>query len=170
MGLERGGAIIVDKKYEEIIRKLINFGIDLDSISFCHRLGNNYKMSDIAAVYIIQYLENFNQIVDTNQNLYKYLCKQINDKNITKFKLFPSFHDNVNILPACFCLLFENYDNKIIELLHNNDIFSKKYYHPLKLCHNTNIIYNKILCIPCTLDMTTNDIDKFLDTIITFNP
>ena len=62
LGFGEGGAIIVDKKYEKNIRCLINFGIDLTE-KYWVKEGNNYKMSDISAVYILQYLDNFNLIL-----------------------------------------------------------------------------------------------------------
>ena len=63
LGFGEGGAIIVDKKYEKNIRCLINFGINLTD-NYWVKEGNNYKMSDISAVYIIQYLDNFDLIVN----------------------------------------------------------------------------------------------------------
>jgi dTDP-4-amino-4,6-dideoxygalactose transaminase len=165
LGFGEGGAIIVDKKYEKYIRCLNNFGISLTD-NYCVREGNNYKMSDISAVYIIQYLDNFDNIVKKHQQLYKYLKILITKLNLP-IKLFPSFHDDDKIMPSCFCLLFEEYKKsyEIEKKLLENDIVCRKYYQPLKNTKNAVNIFNKILCIPCTIDMTEKNIDFMINTI-----
>tara|TARA_B110000037_G_C17017839_1_gene463995 strand:+ start:86 stop:1126 length:1041 start_codon:yes stop_codon:yes gene_type:complete len=161
LGFGEGGAIIVDKKYEKNIRCLNNFGIGLTN-EYWVRKGNNNKMSDISAIYIIQYLDNFDKIIKKHKMLYKYFKKQIKK---LKLQLFPSFHDKDNIMASCFCLLFDNYDDNIRLKLLENDIFCRKYYYPLKKTKNTVDIYNKILCIPCTKDMKKEDIDLIISLI-----
>ncbi len=162
-GFGEGGAIIALNKYESIIRKLINFGIDgYDSSDrFYNKYGNNHKMSDIAAVYIIQYLNNFDNIVLKYTKLYEYFKMKIINK---KYKLFPSKHDNI-IIPACFPILFETYNDNIKTNLLNNGIFCKKYYIPLKNTPVAMSFYNMILCIPCNMDMEISHIDKIINII-----
>ena len=165
-GFGEGGAIIVDKKYENVIRKLINFGIGYDENLYYLQEANNCKMSDIQAVYILQYLmDNFDNILKTHQELYNYLIKKIKNSNI---KLYPSFHDEEKNILSCFSFIFDTYKqskNAEEELLKNN-IFCRKYYHPLKETKITCDIYNRILCVPCHKDMTFNDIDNIYNTII----
>lgn len=166
LGFGEGGAIIVDKKYEENIRCLNNFGIGLTD-KFWVKEGNNYKMSDISAIYILQYLENFDYIVKKHQELYSYFKTQIKKYKLP-LKFYPSFHDDNKIMSSCFCLLFNNYNDEIRLNMLDNDIFCRKYYHPLKKTKNSVIIYNKILCLPCTIDMTINDIDFIINIILQF--
>ena len=123
-GFGEGGAIIVDKKYEKSIRCLNNFGIGLTEKYWVPE-GNNNKMSEISAIYILQYLErNTDKIINHHNELYLYFKEQLR-KN-THFKLFPSFHDGV-IVPSCFCILFDKYDDKIREKLLENNIQARKY-------------------------------------------
>lgn len=158
IGFGEGGAIIVNKEYEQTIRSLINFGMNLNNDNYYLSIGNNYKMSDISAIYILQYLDNFSFIINKHMALYTYMTKKIFNK---EYKLFPSYHNDI-IVPACFALLFNNYDDKIEQTLLNNKIFCRKYYVPLKKTKNAIKIYNQILCIPCTIDMTFNDIDNII--------
>ena len=166
-GFGEGGAIIVDKKYEETIRKLINFGINLYSENYYSNEGNNCKMSDISAVYIIQYLEeHFDIIIRKHLELYNYFKKKlfIFENKVT---LFPSFHDEDKICPSCLCIIFNN-PNKSLEiekLMLENNIFSRKYYHPLKETKNAIDIYDRILCLPCNIDMSFCDIDNIISII-----
>jgi len=167
-GFGEGGAIIVEKKYEDTIRKLINFGIGLYPDKYYSVDANNCKMSDISAVYIYQYLyENFDFIIKKHQALFNYLENKIMELNLN-IQLFPSFHDKYKNCVSCFCLLFNSNDTSknIQKKLLDCDIFCRKYYHPLKDTKNTIDIYNKILCIPCHKDMNIIDIDFILNIII----
>ena len=164
IGFGEGGAIIVDKKYSDTIRKLINFGISLEENSYFSRYGNNFKMSDISAIYIIQYLNNsLDTIIKKHNELYNYFEYKIKDLNITKFKLFKSYHDKDKILVSCFTIIFNEYNDEILLKLNENNIFCRKYYYPLKDTKNSVQLYNKILCISCTKDLTFQDIDFIFD-------
>jgi dTDP-4-amino-4,6-dideoxygalactose transaminase len=167
-GFGEGGAIIVDKKYEDIIRGLICFGMNLSNKHYLPQ-GNNSKMSEISAVYILQYLQdNFEYIIQIHQELYDYLKYLLETKYLhLKCRLFPSFHNKI-ITSACFPLLFDNYNDNIRIKLLENKIFCRKYYHPLENTPNAVKIYNSILCIPCTKDMNKYDIDTILNLIETF--
>jgi dTDP-4-amino-4,6-dideoxygalactose transaminase len=172
-GFGEGGAIIVDKKYEKAIRCLNNFGIGLTENDYWVKEGNNNKMSDISAVYILQFLmNNFDKIVSHHNDMYKYVkekIKKIKDEeeegSDLKWKLFPSFHYNDTIVPSCLCLLFDNYhDNIRLKLLENN-IYCRKYYYPLK---NTKVaceIFDSILCISFTTEMTKENIDDIFELV-----
>jgi len=158
-GFGEGGAIIVDKKYEKSIRCLNNFGIGLTDKYWVSE-GNNNKMSEISAIYILQYLKrNVDTIINKHNELYLYFQEQMIKHKIRHFNLFPSFHDSV-IVPSCFCILFDNYDDRIREKLLENNIQVRKYYHPLDDSKVANEIFDKILCIPCNIDMDRSDIDK----------
>ena len=165
LGFGEGGAIIVDKKYENNIRCLNNFGIGLTD-TYWDREGNNHKMSDISAAYILQYLDQFATIQRKHQELYCYF-KAIIAKLRLPVKLFPSFHDGERIMPSCFCLLFDKYDDNVRLNMLENDVFCRKYYHPLSQTPVAVDTFNRILCLPCTVDMTEEDIDLFATIIQT---
>jgi dTDP-4-amino-4,6-dideoxygalactose transaminase len=166
-GFGEGGAIIVDKKYSNTIRKLINFGIELEENNYFYKYGNNYKMSDISAVYIIQYLNNnLNNILTKHLELLNYFKKKIIELEVNSFKLFPSFNDDDKITLSCFSLIFNKYDDNIRLKLLENNIFCRKYYYPLKNTKNAINLYNNILCLPCTIDLTFDDIDNIFKIIL----
>lgn len=165
LGFGEGGAIIVNAKYENIIRKLINFGIDLHEDKYYSVDGNNSKMSDISAAFILQYFyDNFDKIISIHKKLYDYFIIKTQNLNIT---MYPSFHDENKNLVSCFCVLFNSYDEsiKVEKKLLENNIFCRKYYNPLKKTVNTMYIYDRILCVPCHKDMTFENIDKIVDII-----
>jgi dTDP-4-amino-4,6-dideoxygalactose transaminase len=162
-GFGEGGAIIINKEYEKEVRCLINFGIGLTDEYFVQE-GTNGKMSDISAVYILQYWDNkFEIIVKKHRMLYQYLKDEINGRELSHFKLFPSFHDEGKNVPACFSFIFDDYKDEYKRKILDSSIFCRKYYHPLKELPNSKSIYDHILCIPCNIDMEKKDIDNILD-------
>lgn len=158
-GFGEGGAIIVDKKYEYTIRKLMNFGIDNNILNeyelYWSRLGNNYKISEISALYIFQYLrENFDNIVKHHRSLYNHF-KQLEMEN--KVKLYPNFADEGMTVPMCVSLLNEKYTEEFTKTLLSNGYYCRKYYKPLIYSENSVNLYTHILCLPCNLDVNKNN-------------
>ena len=163
IGFGEGGAIIVDKIYEKEIRKCINFGIDNAALNpQYHREGSNYKMSDIAAAYIIQYFENFDAIINKHQELYR-LFKDELDK-IDGAKLLSNMSDSLPFV-SCLPVLFENEINAKEKYFLDRGIYCRKYYKPLEKLPISMKIYDHILCFPCNIDMTNDDILYIINSI-----
>jgi dTDP-4-amino-4,6-dideoxygalactose transaminase len=164
IGFGEGGCIIIDKEYERTLRNVLNFGIDNMAIApKWHRKGGNYKMSDIQAVYILQYLDKFNHIKNYTQELYGYFLEQVKNK----FELFPNFSDDTPFV-SCICIFSEK-SNEVISLLLENKIYCRKYYNPLMDTSVATEFFNKIVCISCTIDMNKKDIDRIIEIIMSIN-
>jgi dTDP-4-amino-4,6-dideoxygalactose transaminase len=153
IGFGEGGCVIIDKQYEESIRKIINFGFDEKHL--WNKLGSNYKMSDISAVYILQHLEGFSEMINKHANLRDYFIANLPDK----IKMYPNFADDS--FHSCFCILTENSDFYHQRLLENN-VMARKYYEPLTPTPIANDLFYNILCIPCNVDMGYSDIDMII--------
>tara|TARA_Y100000816_G_scaffold215663_1_gene160906 strand:+ start:3245 stop:4288 length:1044 start_codon:yes stop_codon:yes gene_type:complete len=161
-GFGEGGAIICDKKYEKTIRELINFGFD-ETKSSWSPLGNNHKISEISSIYILQHLKTNKTYIQKHCfDLYKYFI--IKTQYSKTFQTFPSFHSNV-ILPLTISVIFtnKNYCDCAMKLLCQNYIEAKKYYKPLKKLKVSEYIFERILCIPCHVQVTINDIDFIIN-------
>jgi len=157
LGFGEGGAIVVDRKYEVAVRRLINFGLDnLHPEVKWHPDASNHKMSDVAAVYILQYLDSMGDIIAIHKKLYSYMKRKL--QHITDIRFYPSFGDETPFV-SCFSLLFESYNDEIREKLIKNGVFCRKYYKPLVETPTAVEFYKKILCVPCNRDMTYGDID-----------
>ena len=160
IGFGEGGCIIIDRQYERTLRNILNFGIDNTVVgSKWHRKGGNYKMSDIQAVYITQYLDRFQYIKDYTESLYRYFLDKVKDEKIS-IKAYPNFSDGTPFV-SCICI-FSEQSNEIIASLMANKIYSRKYYNPLIESPVSVTFFQKILCIPCTIDMKKEDIDQIL--------
>jgi len=154
IGFGEGGCVIIDKQYEEAIRKIINFGFDENRK--WNKFGSNYKMSDISAVYILQHLEGFVDMVKRHADLREYFISHLPDH----IKMYPNFADHT--FHSCFCILTETAEVYHQILLENN-VMARKYYEPLISTPNADTMFSKILCIPCTIDMTYSDIDNIIN-------
>jgi len=160
IGFGEGGAIIIESKYEKYIRNIINFGIDNYSIEpKWDKRGSNYKMSDIQAVYILQYLDKFDKIVNTHTCLYEYFINEIKKYNL-KVQLYPNYSSSTPFI-SCFTI-FVNNSYKLMEIFLRNNIYCRKYYNPLISCNKSNKFYEQIICISCTVDMKIDDINKII--------
>ena len=160
IGFGEGGCIIIDKQYEKTLRNIINFGIDNTSpLGKWHRKGGNYKMSDIQAAYILQYLDRFDAIVQKTSELYEYFLDLI--KLLPSINLFPNFSDGSPFV-SCISIFSEN-SNDIIERLLKHNIYCRKYYNPLIASSVATKFYDNIVCISFTVDMTKNDIDFIIN-------
>lgn len=159
IGFGEGGVIIVDKIYEESIRRIMNFGIDNSKGLPWNRLGSNYKMSDLAAVYIIQYLDKFEEIVEHHKRLYNYV------KNNCNLKMYPNFSDGEPFL-SCFCFLDDKFTSEYVKKIFDLGIYCRKYYNPLKNTLISKQIFDKIICVPCTKDISQENIIFILDQLV----
>lgn len=158
IGFGEGGAIIVDAKYEHHIRHIINFGINNGvTATNWHPMGSNYKMSDIAAVYILQFLSDFSDIVERTRTiyaLYKSLLEGVNGVD-----LYPNFADPDTIpFVSCMCVLSNRYTPECVQEILTTGVFCRKYYNPLISLPKSDEFFNKILCVPCHYDMDVKDV------------
>lgn len=155
IGFGEGGCIIIDSKYEDSVRRVINFGFEKIPVPIWNKVGSNYKMSDVQAVFILQYLSNFKSIVEKHKELAEYLFTKT---------LYISFPNQSSATPflSCFCLLVDDSEIKLKKLI-QNEIHARKYYVPLEDTPIANEVYSKIICIPCTVDMSYSDVDKIIE-------
>jgi len=160
IGFGEGGAIIINKHLSSNVKRVINFGFDSNyewSI-----FGSNYKMSEISAIYILQFLrDNFENIVTHNSNLYVKIQEIIANSNIS---MYPNHGDKTLI--SCFCFLHKKFTPDNIALL--SSVECKKYYKPLVKLPNSTNLYNEILCYPCNssvtcIDTVYNDINFIIE-------
>lgn len=156
-GFGEGGCIIVDKLYENHVRICLNFGLDnkLGEQSKYSIHASNYRMCDINASFILSYLQdNFDRIIDRHREIY-----QIYKNNCPiNFELFPNYSETT---PVCssICLL----SKKPLQI-NNFPFVCRKYYKPLNYSVVSTDFYQRIICLPCNIDIS----DEQIMEIITF--
>jgi dTDP-4-amino-4,6-dideoxygalactose transaminase len=155
-GFGEGGCIIVDPIYEKLIRRSLNFGLDptLGEKSQYSNQASNYRLCDINASFILSYLQdNFHKIVKRHREIY-----EIYKNNCPKgFQLFPNYSDSgVNPVCSTICLLK---DEEFDLVAHPVPFMARKYYKPLDpTCPIASNFYKRIICVPCNLDITNDQI------------
>jgi dTDP-4-amino-4,6-dideoxygalactose transaminase len=132
IGFGEGGLVIIDKKYEDTARAIINFGLVNKKPTY---KGSNYKMSELSAAGILQWWHGLN--IETLKETYlKAYYKYLTKNNAT----IPNYSDN--FFPNCLPLIKserEYYDMEV-----------RKYYAPNRGMQNSVKLYDKIKCIPIT--------------------
>jgi dTDP-4-amino-4,6-dideoxygalactose transaminase len=116
-------------------------------------------MSDVQAAYILQYLERFNELITRSEQLYSYFVEKLGAHK--EIRLFPNYSDTPPFL-SCLSILTPRSDQTIKALLERN-IYCRKYYTPLEGTPVSTYLYNRIVCISFTVDMTTSDIDTIVE-------
>lgn len=149
LGFGEGGVIIVDKVYEPYVRKAINFGYT-KTLKQWSPHGSNWRMSDIAASYVLQHLEKFYDIVEKHQELAEYF---VNGLKQTRFRLLKPYNYGLH---SCLPIVF----GKNIDI---QDVEYKKYYEPLMGLDNSKKLFKDIVCFPLNADMTTEDLDYIIN-------
>lgn len=165
IGFAEGGAIIVEKRFESYIRKCINFGFEVnDGKVKWSPFGSNYKMSEISAACLYEYIfTNFDLIIKHNQNLIQLLQDRL--KDVEGVELYPNFSDSEPVV-SCIPVLFSKPINeKHMYQLELNGICVRKYYTPLKDFEKSASLFERILCFPCNLDVDSNTIELYIDLI-----
>jgi dTDP-4-amino-4,6-dideoxygalactose transaminase len=149
-GFGEGGLIIADKKYSDSIERVINFGFD--KLRNWNEWGSNYRMSDISAAFIYQHLEiNLDKMIKHNieiSDAFKFVCMN------NGWQMWNDKSDGHPFLSSL--IFFSNNNEELFGLLKRFEW--KKYYKPLIGMPVSNKIYEKIICLPCHLDVTTSDI------------
>ena len=167
IGFGEGGFIVFDNQYLESMEKAICFGFTSDNKLLFNQNASNYKMSEINAIYIDNFLSNnFNYIYENHKKLIKYFILKMKDNNLeNKIKLFKSYSDYNESLLSCIPILF---NNKIdIDIFINNNIEAKKYYYPLdQSCKISVDLFDRIICLPLNTDINEEIIDKYICIIL----
>jgi dTDP-4-amino-4,6-dideoxygalactose transaminase len=169
IGFGEGGFIIFDNKYLESMEKSICFGFSPNDRLLFDKNASNYKMSEISAIFIDDYLNNFEKIYEHHKKIISYFIEKIREKNLeNKISLYKSFSNYKDSLLATIPIIFDKEVN--IDKFTENNIEAKKYYYPLD--HNCKLsvdIFNKIVCLPLNCDINYNVIDKYINIILELN-
>lgn len=158
IGFGEGGLIVADKIFEESIRSILNFGYKDTNVRVWNPRGNNYKMSDISAAYILDFQSNVDSIIEYNCNLFNKFVEGVKSNN--KIKIFPTFASSS--LLSCITIFYDGNALLKIRLLNDNGIQAKQYYPPLTGFVNSTYLYSHIICIPCNTNINDEKMDEII--------
>lgn len=165
IGFGEGGFIVFDKELLESMEKIICFGFTQADKYNYNIYANNYKMSEIAAIFIDDYLNNLNHIIEHNKIMINYFIENINNYNLSnKVSLLKNYSDYKDCLMSTIPIVFN--DTQTIDIFVQNKIEAKKYYYPLdKTNQNANKLFSNIICLPLNTDINFEIIDLYIQII-----
>lgn len=177
-----GGGMVVskDNKLIEHIKYLSQQSKD-DTLYFIHNeVGYNYRMTNVQAALGIAQLERLDEFIKIKHENYNLYCELLNDCKLGKMMKF-SCGSNANYWFYSFCLNEENADirDAMLKYLESNGIQARPIWtlnhkqKPFAECHvlSTDIAenyYNRILNIPCSSNLTSEDIYSVCSAIMDF--
>ena len=161
IGFGEGGFIVFDKTYLESMKKTICFGYtDTDKIQY-DKYASNYKMSEVAAIYIDSYLNNFSKIYEHHCMIINYFIFKLTCSGVTLYYNFADHHSSLlSTIPVIFDYPVST------DLFTSQQIEAKKYYYSLdEFCTNSVDMYNRIICLPLHMDITCEIVDQYISII-----
>ena len=166
IGFGEGGFIVFDNKYLESMKKAICFGFTNTNRNNFNINASNYKMSEINAIYLSDYLNNLTIIYEHSKNMMKYFIKKLDENKLNEhIKIYKNFANYDESLMSTIPLLFKH--DILVDFFIASKIEAKKYYFPLDGTHNISVsIFNKIICLPLNLAVTESVIDMYINLIL----
>ena len=143
-GFGEGGCAIVHKDHETLFRSLISFGHDKPEDPI-NRLAVNGKISEVACAYILMRLEQMQVLREQYLEQYERIAHIGLDMGL-------SILGNARQHPGTPASVPFLYDD-LTSLPENLSIPARKYYHPLENTKEARNIFNRIINIPCHVDM-----------------
>jgi dTDP-4-amino-4,6-dideoxygalactose transaminase len=161
IGFGEGGFIIFDMEYLKSMKQSICFGFTDTNRHNYEMYASNYKMSEIACIYIDDYLDNLEKIYNHHTNLIKYFIEKLEENKIKDINIYKNYSNYEQSLMATIPLIIDR--NVDLKYFIDNSIEAKKYYYPLdKNCVKSFELFNKIICLPLNMDMTFESIDYYI--------
>jgi len=155
IGFGEGGFIVFDKNMLSYMEKTLCFGFTATNRYNYNIYSNNYKMSEIACIYILEYLKKLNTIRAHHIKIFLYFIEMIEKNNLNDtIEIFKNYANPNDSFMATIPILFKNNIN--INIFINNNIEAKKYYYPLNNDIISNTIFKKIICLPLNMDINEN--------------
>lgn len=179
-----GGGMIVshDQKAIEHMRYLSQQSKD-DAVYFVHNeIGYNYRMTNIQAALGLGQLEQLNSFIESKRNNYK-LYKELL-MNCTYGKLL-NFYANMDANYWFYSFAINSSSasirDNLIKYLNDNRIQARpiwKLNHTQKpflnfksmQCPNADLYYNQIVNLPCSSNLTPDDVKIVCDVLMAFQP
>lgn len=159
LGFGEGGFIVCDIEDYDSLKSIIGFGFKGTDRTYNPK-SSNYKMSDVAAAYILQHIQTYN--VEKHYEIQNKFISKI--KNISGVKIL---NENDNTFYGNLPLIFDKTPNH--KFFINANIEVNKYYKPLKSLKNSDDLYEKILNFPLYNTLTDYEIQYICDTISLHN-
>jgi len=153
LGYGEGGFLVLPEEDYHTASAITNFGF-LQNRKY-HELSSNFKMSDIAAAFILSHINHYN--LSCHQQIQSTIIKKLAEINLKPF----GFQEGIiyGNLPIAFPKPTSHLSFR------DQGIEANKYYRPLLSLHNSNQLYEKMINFPLHSTLTQYEIDRIIEQI-----
>lgn len=177
--IEGGGLTYSDISLNQKLDMFKNFGIS--SPETIDIVGTNAKMNEFSAAMGLCNLKHINEEIEKRKKVFERYVNNL--KDIEGIKLL-QFNKNIKPNYAYFPVVFDKEKfglnrDEVMQVLAENDIFTRKYFYPLIndfSCYNkeyssldtpiAKIISDNVLTLPMYADLKQDDVDKICKLIL----
>lgn len=145
LGFGEGGFVVVDSDMYDDLQALCGFGFRMGDRTPDVN-ASNYKMSDVAAAYILQHMESYD--IKRHYEIQKLFFDSLHPLEIFNYSI-DTFYGN---LPVVFK------HPTSIDVFRAHGIEANKYYKPLDDHMNANNLYDRIINFPLNVSLCDDEI------------
>lgn len=178
--IEGGAVAYTDKNLSKILNDIKNFGITgQESVEY---VGGNAKMNEFQAAMGICNLRHLEDEIEKRKIIFERYVERLGGiKGIKLVESQPGVTSNYAYFPVVFDGYKLNRD-EVSEKLKNENIFARKYFHPLTnsfQCYKGRFDVEKtpeakhtadrVLTLPLYADLAFEDVDRICDVILNYH-
>jgi dTDP-4-amino-4,6-dideoxygalactose transaminase len=154
LGFGEGGFIVIDKKEEETINRILGFGFTGKTAARISSVNSsNFKISDVSSASILQHISGYD------------LTNHMKNQNtlieaLSGLKGVDIFNYREGVVYGNLPLIYD--DPMDVVFFRDNYIEAHKYYYPLKRHKNSLSLYARIINLPLHASLSDFEIEKVI--------
>lgn len=162
IGFGEGGLVVVSNRVAPILRRVINFGYDPKIPKPWLPCAGNGKMSDVAAAFIIDGLEQRGHAVENDHRATLDRMRDFAKRTAhpRRWRLLlddDACAEGLSVSPSALCIVFDTVELRKQFQSSFPDVEIRQYYRPIDSLPNAMAIYDSIACVPCHIDVHTTN-------------
>jgi len=176
--IEGGAVSFADSSLGPLLEQWKNFGIT--SQEDVEYIGGNAKMNEFSAAMGICNLRHLSEEIDKRQRVTeRYLERLDGHEGLTLRSCQQDVSTNYAYFPVVFEDEFGATRDEVFEALHEHDIYSRKYFHPLVsdyACYAGQFdsketpvarhVAKRVLTLPMYADLSISDVDRICEVVL----
>ena len=170
-----GGMILTNsKKFYEKCKSLRNLCFGLNTNRFNHDdIGWNYRLTNVSAAIGLAQMEQLNTFLTRKKQIKETYFNELSNIGDIKFQ---KVNDNVDSNWWLFTIM-SKYQKKLLKNLNNDKLQSRPFWIPMNKLpmfkkdlyltdnNNSDKVYNSCLSIPCSTNISDNDLELVIGVI-----
>jgi len=163
LGFGEGGLAIVEEGYFQSLLEVINFGYNSENRVKFSPYGTNAKMSDVAAVYCLQWLRRAPEILERHsavEELFRREISAVGEETGCALEFLPDRGEGGKKKLSSSCVIFFPLERQWdLQFFLSRGLECKKYYYPLSPTPEAANFYRRVLCFPLHIGMGKEEVE-----------